>query len=412
MKKKIYIFSARSRAAVYGIGTYISQLTSCLKNAGIDFAVIYLYAEEREVTQTEKNGYPQISIPAVNMDNGEKSAERYNRNLVYLLKDFIREKEETERIFHLNFMSDNNLVDCLRNNFNCKILLTVHYTEWSFALLGDLDRLKQILRKRKSRLKPYEKHLKKKVEDDIRFINQCDHTVFISQHTFDSYKEMGAIEETKTSLVNNSLKDVYHSLSSIRKSELRQKAHIKDETKIIFFAGRLDAVKGVNYLIKAFKAVLQKHSEAHLFIAGDGDFSGLTKEASGIWPKVTFTGRLSKKELFRFYSLADIGVVSSIHEEFGYVAIEMMMHHLPMVVTDTTGLSEIIQDGKNGLKIPIKKVGKLRQPDVQKLSEKIVYLLDTPQKASRLGQNARKTFLTKYENTLFSQKMLNIYRDL
>ena len=30
-KKKVYIFNSNSRAAVYGIGTYITQLTDCLQ---------------------------------------------------------------------------------------------------------------------------------------------------------------------------------------------------------------------------------------------------------------------------------------------------------------------------------------------------------------------------------------------
>ncbi len=409
MEKRIYIFSAHSRAAVYGIGTYICQLTSCLKNMNIEFTVVYLHSNDREIIKTEKNGYSQISIPSVNMGNSTRSVERYNRNLVYLLKDFIRDEKDVDYIFHLNFMSNNNLAECLRKNFHCKILLTVHYTDWSFSLLGDLDRLKRIFRKRESRRTPYEKNLKKGVEDDIQFINQCDHTIFISQHTLDTYREIGAIDDNKISLVNNSLKDVYRSIPHARKISIKKKLFIAESDKIIFFAGRLDEVKGVSYLIKAFKLVLLQQPKARLFIAGDGDFSHLMYISKKIWSKIVFTGRLEKKDLFRFYSIAEVGVVSSVHEEFGYVAIEMIMHGLPTVVTDTTGLSEIIEDGETGLKVPINCIGKRREPDIKILAEKISCLLSDPEFAHILGRNARKTFLRKYENSLFCKKMRDIY---
>lgn len=53
-----------------------------------------------------------------------------------------------------------------------------------------------------------------------------------------------------------------------------------------------------------------------------------------------FTGYVNQRTLSDLYSVADIGVVPSLHEEFGYVAIEMMMHRLPVIVNATTGLAE------------------------------------------------------------------------
>ena len=55
------------------------------------------------------------------------------------------------------------------------------------------------------------------------------------------------------------------------------------------------------------------------------------KEATDCWTKIAFTGRLDKKQLYEFYSMADMGVVCSLHEEFGFVAIAMMMHALPVI---------------------------------------------------------------------------------
>ena len=50
---------------------------------------------------------------------------------------------------------------------------------------------------------------------------------------------------------------------------------------------------------------------------------------------------ISREQLFELYLAADIGVIPSLFEPFGYVAVEMMMCGLPVIVTATSGLDEI-----------------------------------------------------------------------
>ncbi|MDR0547541.1 MAG: glycosyltransferase, partial [Dysgonamonadaceae bacterium] len=100
------------------------------------------------------------------------------------------------------------------------------------------------------------------------------------------------------------------------------------------------------------------------------------------------------------------------HEEFGFVAIEMMMHALPLIVTKTGGLDEIVEDNVSGLKVPVRTIKGKRQADVKLLQEKICLLLENPAQASELGENARKRFLEKYELSIFKEKMLNLYQTI
>ncbi len=86
--KKVYIFNSESRAAVYGIGTYINQLTMCLKHSKIDFDIIFLHTKGYEVTISMEKGVRQISIPLVPYRKPEDDI-YYYRNVVYLLDDYI-----------------------------------------------------------------------------------------------------------------------------------------------------------------------------------------------------------------------------------------------------------------------------------------------------------------------------------
>ena len=409
MKQKVYIFNGTSRAAAYGIGTYIKQLTDSLQNTDIEYEVVYLHSKGNEVTITEEAGYKQISIPAVT-STLKRSGQYYRRNIAYLLKEFIPNDKDTQYIFHLNFMTNPDLVSILKKMFKCKVITTVHYTNWSFALLGNQEKLKEILTKKK--LDNNEKNIRKDIKADKKMLEKSDSFICVAQHTFDSFKDICGIDITKGVLINNALEDSYTQLSLDEKTTIRQKYSIPEQTKIIIFAGRLDEVKGLRFLIAAYKEVLKTNPNTHLLIAGEGNFSSWLSESKNDWIKITFTGKLDKEQLYELYSIADIGIAPSLHEEFGYVAIEMMMHEIPLLVTDTGGLAEIVEDGISGLKVSVQNDGDKRTIDTAAMADKMRVLLDNQEYAKKLGRNGRLRFLEKYELGLFGKKMRDLYRSI
>lgn len=149
-----------------------------------------------------------------------------------------------------------------------------------------------------------------------------------------------------------------------------------------------------------------------MFIAGEGEFPALLSKSRFACTKITFLGFLQKAELYNFYHIADIGIACSIHEEFGLVALEMMMHQLPVIETNTGGLAEIIDDTMNGLKVPVAYRKGKRTVDVNQLAKKIAFLIDNPAECRRLGENARKKFLSNYELSVFYSRMIQIYNAL
>ncbi|WP_106831603.1 TIGR04157 family glycosyltransferase [Parabacteroides pacaensis] len=411
MKRKVYIFNGTSRAANYGIGTYIDQLILCLKNTDIDFEVVYLYSKVKEVEVVEKEGYRQISIPSIRTQ-GRMSSHYYTRNVAYVLKEFIPERKDTLNIFHLNFMNSSELVTYLKKMFKCRVLLVAHYTNWSFSLLGDYAQLKYILNQKSSKRKPFEKEVIKNFKEDVRMIQKCDHFVCVGEHTLSSFKEVGGIDTEKSSVICNCLQDVYKNISEEEKLAFKKEYHISPHTKILFFAGRLDSGKGVFELVEAFKELSKLRQDVRLIMAGEGDFGRLVPATQECCCSVTFTGRLEKEKLYRFYQMADIGIVPSMHEEFGLVAVEMMMHQLPVIVSDAGGLAEIVEDGVNGLKVPVIKEKDKRTLPIPQLVEKITTLLDDEEYARKLGKKGRETFLEKYELTCFRKKMLDLYLNI
>ena len=151
--------------------------------------------------------------------------------------------------------------------------------------------------------------------------------------------------------------------------------------------------------------------EAHLIIAGSGNYDTCLREAKTVCTKITFTGLLEKDELYELYRIADIGVVPSLFEPFGYVATEMMIHALPLVVTATSGLNEVV-DHTCGLKISLTELPDNTEIDTVLLAQKILYLLLHPTEAKEMGENGRKRYLANYSAEIFRRNMIHLYSSL
>jgi glycosyltransferase involved in cell wall biosynthesis len=120
---------------------------------------------------------------------------------------------------------------------------------------------------------------------------------------------------------------------------------------------------------------------------------------------------LDKKALYELYQIADVGVIPSLFETFGYMAVEMMMHGLPVVATATSGLNEVVDD-TCGLKIPVMEHPGRMEIDTGLLAEKIIYLLQHPVEAKKMGRNGRERYEKIYTSEIFRKNMLDFYRSL
>ncbi|HUX55474.1 MAG TPA: TIGR04157 family glycosyltransferase [Bacteroidales bacterium] len=408
----IYIFNRKSRAAEYGIGTYIKELTTCLKNKAFNVTVVYFEADKVEFTIEEHDGIQNWYIPAIlNQGTSILNYNEYMKSAITLLRLYI--KETGKLIFHLNFMRDHQLSIYLHEFFICKILLVVHYMDWSDTLQGDLSWMRRLLSQPEETITDhFEKRALRLFKEDRELLEKVDHIVCLADYAHEILCLDYGIKAEKITVVNNGLTDKAKTLSIEERSGLKEKYKINPDEKIILCAGRLDEIKGISYLIKAFKSVLELEPDCRLWIIGDGAYNPLLKEAESIWNKLCFTGRIDQEHLFELYSIADIGVIPSLFEPFGYVAVEMMMHGLPVVVTGTTGLDEIVEDGVSGLKVQVAVSDNRNEVDTGMMAQKILFMLQNPGERERLGSFGRKRYMENYTSTIMCQKMRNCYLKL
>ncbi|MDR1183018.1 MAG: TIGR04157 family glycosyltransferase [Bacteroidales bacterium] len=404
---KLYIFNETSRAAVYGIGTYINELVQCLKDENININVIKLNDTDiDEFCMEDKEGVKYWIIPASKYRNSdyEKQQRLYYQSVVNLLKQYVT---DTDRMYvQLNYMQNMSLLENLKSAFNCKVSVAIHYMSWGFALHGNLTRLKAILTKNETELDNFEKSVRKSFEDEQAFLNKADAIICLANYTCNVLCKEYGIAAHKITGIYNGLHDVAPKLTIKARNDIKRKYHIETGEKIILFAGRLDPIKGLDILINAFKKVLEQSPKARLIVAGDGNFGKYLKTGEYVTTKITFMGHLDKDKLFELYSIADIGVMPSFHEQCSYTAIEMMMHGLPLIASSTTGLAEMLEDGVSGLIIPAIEFEDKVEIPVDLLCEHILYLLNNPKQLKKMGKQIRKRYLEYYDSAVMKRMVM------
>lgn len=114
----------------------------------------------------------------------------------------------------------------------------------------------------------------------------------------------------------------------------------------------LEKVYNIDVLVKAFAGLHSRHSNTRLLIVGDGtereNLQQLVKQLN-ISDSVEFTGRVPSKETPNYFNKLNCLVNISQYESFGVSVVEAMACKVPVVVSDTGGLKEIVNNGDMGI---------------------------------------------------------------
>jgi glycosyltransferase involved in cell wall biosynthesis len=117
------------------------------------------------------------------------------------------------------------------------------------------------------------------------------------------------------------------------------------------FAGRLTAQKSLD---RALDAVASADG-VRLVIAGEGpDRPALERRAHelGIAERVTFLGSQPRRRVVELFRAADAAILSSSWENFPHTVVEALAVGTPVLAMEAGGVSEVVQDGVNGLLVP------------------------------------------------------------
>lgn len=403
--KQVYLFNEGSRAAIYGIGTYIRQMVAFLSGRqDIRLNLVMLNSDKNEFEVEEKDGYRTFYFPRVSLP--QDKLEIYIRNTWYVLYPYIEEDlvEEDRLFFHFNYGQELPLLELAKQYFpKCTTLFTIHYQKWCFELSGNRTRFKKIMQDcRDGKSEGRFKEITDDKEKERAVYSAADAVICLSRYTYGLLLEEYGIDVAKIHLVYNGLSDEYPVYEEKEPALIKRDLHFDESGKLILFVGRLDDIKGIDCLVEAFKIVSDAYPDSRLLMVGEGNYASCLEKAKDIWNRITFTGRLSKDELYRLYRIADVGVMPSKHEQCSYVAMEMMMFGVPLVSSTSTGLAEM----GNGLyKLHIEETDEEVRLSADDLARLIMDALRNPE----TGRLFRNEYEQKFTLERMKEKMERIY---
>lgn len=342
--KQVYLINTNNRAAAYGVGTYINQIVMCLRQTdSLRLTVVELDSDEKESVLVEKDNVRYLKFPRISNNLYNTYTDRYSRNISYLLSLYVNAEEEC--IFHFNYLNHASLARCLKSRFpKASIVLTIHYFNWCLLLKGNTILFRDIIYGNRNGRSEFEQMIYVDYLQDKSFLTDVDKVICLSQYTYNLLCNDYGVSDSKIVSMVNGIRLPDTLLTEEERRYEKRKLAFGEEEKVVLFVGRLDEIKGVSFLIQAFKRVLEKLTNVRLLLVGDGDYDKYLPLCRDSLGKITFAGKVDRELLSVFYQIADVGVMPSFHEQCSYVAIEMMAYGIPLIGTDTTGLREMLDE--------------------------------------------------------------------
>ena len=158
-------------------------------------------------------------------------------------------------------------------------------------------------------------------------------------------------------------------------------SEIRRDDRIVLYFGRITYQKGPEFFMAAAKKVLEHTSNVKFVVAGSGDQAErMIRMAAelGIGDRVLFTGFLRGRDISRVFALADLYVMPSRSEPFGIAPLEAMSHGVPVLISKTSGVSEVLT---HALKVDFW--------DIEDMASKIVAVLKYPPLSQHLKEHGR-----------------------
>ena len=163
----------------------------------------------------------------------------------------------------------------------------------------------------------------------------------------------------------------------------------------VLFVGRVNLRKGIPYLLQAFAHL--DRSIAQLKVVGGIDIQG--EAIAPYQDKVHFQGSVPHGQMPQIYHDADLFIFPTISDGFGAVMLEAMATGLPVIATDNCG--DIVEDGVNGYRIPIR--------ESEAIVAKIDLLRKEPQLLKELSLGAIATS-QRYNMEAYQSKLARIFQ--
>ncbi|MDD6729151.1 MAG: glycosyltransferase family 4 protein [Eubacteriales bacterium] len=189
-----------------------------------------------------------------------------------------------------------------------------------------------------------------------------------------------------------------------QKATLRSEYGYSNDDFIMIYPADFCQRKNQMMLLKALQIVTEKYKDVKLLLPGLQTYMAECEQFckdNGLSENVEFMGY--RRDIYKLDALADVSVSSSRQEGLPINLIEAMALGNPIIATDVRGNNDLVVDGKNGYLVPLN--------DSQAMAERIIELIENPDKIKQLGDESLK-LASQYGVDYVLEQMTDIYKSL
>jgi glycosyltransferase involved in cell wall biosynthesis len=235
---------------------------------------------------------------------------------------------------------------------------------------------------------------------------RADRVVAVSEGARLAYQNYGSRNSDKWLVIPNGIESQSSDTEPISWSSLG----LAPDAKVILFVGRLDAQKGVTWLIETATDWLSKLPNHHLVLAGRGPLLAplqQQKEAlESLQPtlkgKIHFVGWLDQPR--RWMRQAEMLLLPAQYEGMPNVCLEAMAEGLPVVAFDVQGIRELLGEPAEGQVIPVQ--------SRQFWADAIMSIATDPTLRDTLGQRNRRVIERDFQLAQQLERYVKLYCSL
>jgi glycosyltransferase involved in cell wall biosynthesis len=187
---------------------------------------------------------------------------------------------------------------------------------------------------------------------------------------------------------------------------IRAELSLPESALILLNLGREQPQKGQRFLIEAMSRIVESVPEAILLIAGSpGLHSQILRQnvsERGLETAVRFLGR--RQDVPQLFGASDLFVFPSLYEGLGVSLLEAMAAGLAVITTDRPPMSEVVDNGLNGVLVP--------PGDPTALAEAVLELAGDPSARQRMGEAARSVVAARFSIDSTARQVEQLYSEV
>lgn len=174
-------------------------------------------------------------------------------------------------------------------------------------------------------------------------------------------------------------------------------------SRVALFFGRIRPYKGIGVLAEAAARVQESGRELRLVLAGKGDLEPYRDVLEAVDAEV-HNRFIEREEVPEFFGRARFVVLPYTSATQSGVLPLAYAYRRPVVATRTGALPEMVDDGNSGLLAP--------PGDPGALADAMIELLDRPERADELGEQAFEMFRRRYTPEAMADRFEELYTEL